>query len=274
MNTQQDSRKILEDLNFKKQQLQKGLPIPQTQYEPQFNQAARATFQQAQSTSSGFFILTDSNFATIKLKKLEEYLQCVDSFENPKILLEQYITPSHISSHFLYTIQNNYDDIRGKLVADLGSGTGMLSIGSAILEASHVIGFEIDSEALQIARFNADEMEVQNIDFLQCDVLTDFIDSRFHKAFDTVILNPPFGTKKNAGIDIEFLKTAILLSNTSIYSLHKTSTRNYIQKKSKEFNCKGEVIAELRYNLDSSYKFHKKASKDIEVDVWRFSVIK
>lgn len=27
MNTQQDSRKILEDLNFKKQQLQKGLPI-------------------------------------------------------------------------------------------------------------------------------------------------------------------------------------------------------------------------------------------------------
>lgn len=27
MNTTQDSRKILEDLNFKKQQLQKGLPI-------------------------------------------------------------------------------------------------------------------------------------------------------------------------------------------------------------------------------------------------------
>jgi predicted RNA methylase len=212
--------------------------------------------------------------ATIKLKKLEEILQSIDSFENPKILLEQYITPSHISSHLLFTIQNQYDDFRGKLVADLGSGTGMLSIGSAILGASHVVGFEIDTEALQIARFNANEMEVENVDFVQCNVLTDLQCDRWRGAFDSVILNPPFGTKKNAGIDVEFLKIATHLSHSSVYSLHKTSTRNYIQKKAKELNCKGEVIAELRYNLDSSYRFHKKASKDIEVDVWKFDLIK
>lgn len=214
--------------------------------------------------------------ATIKLKKLEEYLQSIDSFENPKILLEQYITPSHISSHLLYTIQNNYDDVREKLVADLGSGTGMLTIGSAILEASHVVGFEIDSDALNIAKFNADEMEVTNVDFVQCDVLNDLTSDencKWYNAFDTVILNPPFGTKNNSGIDIEFLKVATQLSNHSVYSLHKTSTRNYIQKKAKELHCKGEVIAELKYNLDSSYKFHKKASKDIEVDVWKFTLL-
>ena len=56
----------------------------------------------------------------IKLKKLEEYLQSVDSFEKPKILLEQYITPPHISSNLLFTIQNNYDDLDGKFVTDLG----------------------------------------------------------------------------------------------------------------------------------------------------------
>lgn len=43
--------------------------------------------------------------AKIKLKKLEEYLQCVDGFENPKILLEQYPTPPHIASCMLYNIQ-------------------------------------------------------------------------------------------------------------------------------------------------------------------------
>lgn len=212
--------------------------------------------------------------AIIKLKKFEGYLQSIDSFQKPKVLLEQYLTPSHIASHFLYTIQNNYDDIRGKVVADLGAGTGMLTIGSAILEAAHCVGFEIDEDALTIAKYNADEMDVTNVDFLQCDVLNDLSNEscRWHKTFDTVIMNPPFGTKKNAGTDMKFLKIATMLSNSRIYSLHKTSTRNYIQKKVKEFNCEGEVIAELRYNIDSSYKFHKHSSKDIEVDVWKFNV--
>lgn len=207
----------------------------------------------------------------VKLKKLEEYLQSVDPFEKPKVLLEQYITPSHIASNLLFTIQNNYDDLDGKLVGDLGCGTGMLSIGSAILGAAHIIGFDIDSAALAVAKTNVDEMEVSNVDFVQSDVLA--VDgSSWHKAFDTVIMNPPFGTKKNAGMDMKFLKTAIQLSNHVVYSLHKTATRDFIQKKTKELNVEGKVIAELCYNLESSYKFHKKSSVDIEVDVWRFSV--
>jgi rRNA N6-adenosine-methyltransferase METTL5 len=210
----------------------------------------------------------------IKLKKLEEYLQCVDSFEKPKILLEQYITPSHIASNLLFTIQNNYDDLDGKLICDLGCGTGMLSIGAAILGSSHTIGFDIDPQALTTAKNNIDEMEISNIDFVQCDVLSDlsFEDCSWHKKFDTVLMNPPFGTKKNAGMDMKFLKIATMLSKNVVYSLHKSSTREFIQKKTKELKVDGEVIAQLRYNLESSYKFHKKSSVDIEVDVWRFSV--
>jgi len=34
------------------------------------------------------------------------------------------------------------------------------------------------------------------------------------------------------------------------------------------------VVAELRYNIDASYKFHKHKSKDIEVDFWRFDISK
>lgn len=208
----------------------------------------------------------------LKLKKLEEYLQSVDSFEKPKVLLEQYITPSHIASNLLFTIQNNYDDLDGKLVCDLGCGTGMLSIGSALLGSSHVVGFDIDEEALAVAKNSIEEMEISNVDFVQCNVLNGLNESSWHKAFDTVLMNPPFGTKKNAGMDMKFLKIAIQLSNNIVYSLHKSSTRDYIQKKTKELKVEGKVIAELRYNLESSLKFHKKTSVDIQVDVWRFSV--
>jgi len=33
-----------------------------------------------------------------------------------------------------------------------------------------------------------------------------------------------------------------------------------------------EVVAELRYDLPPTYKFHKEKSKDIQVDIWRFEV--
>lgn len=207
----------------------------------------------------------------IKLRKLEEYLQSVDTFDKPKILLEQYLTPSHIASQLTFTIQNNYNDFGDKLVADLGCGTGMLSIGAAILGASHVVGFELDENALEIATNNIVEMEIPNVDFVQCDLLDAEAITKWSASFDTVIMNPPFGTKKNAGMDVKFLETAIRLTHNVVYSLHKTSTRDFIGRKLKEFGVTGEVIAELRYNLEASYKFHKKSSVDVQVDVWRIS---
>lgn len=52
-----------------------------------------------------------------------------------------------------------------------------------------------------------------------------FFASRWEKYFDTVLMNPPFGTKNNAGVDMKFLQMGIRLSCGSVYSLHKSSTR-------------------------------------------------
>ncbi|XP_017591120.1 rRNA N6-adenosine-methyltransferase METTL5 isoform X4 [Corvus cornix cornix] len=168
----------------------------------------------------------------LKLKELESCLQQVDTFESPKLLLEQYPTRPHIAACMLYTIHNTFDDIENKTIADLGCGCGMLSIGSAMLGAG------------------------------------------MSDTFDTVIMNPPFGTKHNKGIDMIFLKTALQMAKTAVYSLHKTSTRQHIQKKAAEWEVKMEVLAELRFDLPASYKFHKKKSVDIEVDFIRFSAKK
>ncbi|XP_067405371.1 rRNA N6-adenosine-methyltransferase METTL5 isoform X2 [Emydura macquarii macquarii] len=205
----------------------------------------------------------------LKLKELESCLQQVDDFEHPKLLLEQYPTRPHIAACMLYTIHNTFDDIENKVVADLGCGCGVLSIGSVMLGAGLCVGFDIDADALEIFSRNAEEFELTNVDMIQCNICS-FAD-RMSKTFDTVIMNPPFGTKHNKGMDMAFLKVALQMAQTAVYSLHKTSTRHHIQKKADEWKVKMEVIAELRYDLPASYKFHKKKSVDIEVDLIRFS---
>ncbi|XP_033842951.1 rRNA N6-adenosine-methyltransferase METTL5 [Periophthalmus magnuspinnatus] len=206
----------------------------------------------------------------MKLKELESCLQQVDTFETPKVFLEQYPTSPHIAACMLYTIHSTFDDIEGKLVADLGCGCGVLSIGAAVLEAGFCVGFDIDHDALEIFRRNAEEFEISNLDLVQCDLCSLEMEA-YSSKFDTVIMNPPFGTKHNQGIDMKFLKNALMLAKNTVYSLHKTSTREHIQKKAYDWGVKMEVIAELRYDLPASYKFHKKKSVDIQVDFLRFS---
>ncbi|KAB7499059.1 Methyltransferase-like protein 5 [Armadillidium nasatum] len=205
----------------------------------------------------------------MKLKKLESYLNDVEGFESPKILFEQYETPAHIAACMLYTINSSFADIENKSVADLGCGCGMLSIGSALLGAGCVMGFEIDSDAIEKFQENIEGFELGNIEIIQTDVLS--LPDYWKGTFDTVVLNPPFGTKKNKGMDLKFLKIALDLSAHCVYSLHKSSTREFILKKATEWGFESKVIACLRYNLPNTYKFHKKESVDIEVDLIRFS---
>jgi predicted RNA methylase len=136
----------------------------------------------------------------MKLKQLEGLLQNLDVFEKPKVHLEQYPTTPHIASHMLYTIDQTFEDIRGNIVADLGCGCGVLSVGAAILGSDYVVGFDIDADALELAKQNLEESEVERVELIQCDVAN--IDSMMVRGdlFDTVIMNPPFGTKNNAGM--------------------------------------------------------------------------
>lgn len=83
-----------------------------------------------------------------------------------------------------------------------------------------VVGVDVDETALESARANVDELELNDvIDLVRGDVNT----LRMRK-FDTVIMNPPFGTRCK-GIDMAFIRTALDLATSAVYSLHKTSTR-------------------------------------------------
>ena len=91
-----------------------------------------------------------------------------------------------------------------------------------------------------------------------------------NKIIDTVITNPPFGTRK-AGIDLLFIKVGLLLAKKSVYSLHKTSTRAYLINKAKQWNINIEIIAQMKFDIPKLYNFHTNKTKDIQVDFIRFS---
>ncbi|OAE29789.1 hypothetical protein AXG93_1513s1150 [Marchantia polymorpha subsp. ruderalis] len=137
------------------------------------------------------------------------------------------------------------------------------------MELNHVIGVDIDYEALEMAQSNTSELEVE-MDF----VLDNIQDLAWRgPVVDTVVMNPPFGTRRK-GADMEFLAAALKCSKTAVYSLHKTSTREHVRRGAlRDFKAKtAEVLCELRYDLPASYKFHKKREVDIAVDLWRFTV--
>lgn len=209
----------------------------------------------------------------MKLRHLESCLEDVGRFKEPKVVYEQYVTSPHIAACIIHTAHTRYNDIHEKTIADLGSGCGILSIASMLLGANFCYAIDIDKDALQIAKDNCEKLELQDIEFVQADVKDLLQLSRsLHGSIDTIVMNPPFGTKNNCGMDMAFLEAASKIANKTIYSLHKSTTRKHVLRKAREFKLKGEVIAELRYDLPATYKFHQKKTKDIEVDFIRFSV--
>ena len=94
--------------------------------------------------------------------------------------------------------------------------------------------------------------------------------SKYVNYFDTIIMNPPFGTKNNAGIDMALLKSAALYGlkpGGTLFSLHKASTQKHIEKfiKNELPNCKGEMLQSIKFDLPNTYKFHKKQNAITEV---------
>ena len=72
------------------------------------------------------------------------------------------------------------------------------------------------------------------------------------------------------GIDTLFVQKG--MENASVvYSLHKTSTRDHFARFATKNDYHIEVIAELRYDIPKTFHYHKKQSKDIQVDLLRFS---
>lgn len=170
-------------------------------------------------------------------------------FKQPIPELEQYSTPPDIAFEIIKKV-NSAGNLSGK-IADLGCGTGRLSIAAALLGAN-ITGFEIDEEALNIAK---EYSEKNNLKITWINQAIEGIED----LFDTVIMNPPFGSQR-PGADKIFLEKAMNIA-THIWTIHLSETRKFIEKIVDKNNCEIVELYEFDYPLKNTMTFHTKDTK-------------
>lgn len=191
----------------------------------------------------------------VKKKELEMLLQQIPMVKSPKSSLEQYQTPASIAADILFIA---YDNVHNGVVIDLGCGTGMFSIGCALLGAKKVVGIDVDENAIEIARKKAKEMNA-NIHFLREDV------SDIDIKGDMVIMNPPFGAQRsNKKADTLFLKKALEIAPI-VYSIHLKKTIPFIRSFISSIEGKITYSKDYIFPIKKTFLFHEKKVEKFEV---------
>jgi putative methylase len=187
-------------------------------------------------------------------------LQRVNPHPRPKVALEQYTIPADLAAEILFTACYVHDDIEGKFILDLGTGTGRLALGAAILGAGYVVGIDIDPVSVSAASKSSEILDA-DVDWVLGNIET----IRGHA--QTVLMNPPFGTKQPHA-DIQFLQCGLDLGDV-VYSIHKSSTREFLNGwlQEKGFQC--ERITNTKMEIKHQFPFHRKPRGFVEVDVLR-----
>jgi predicted RNA methylase len=201
-----------------------------------------------------------SRSVLIRKRDLTIKLQQLMSHPEPQVELEQYTIPADLAAHMLFQACYVYGDIENKSVVDLGTGTGRLALGASMLGAGYVVGIDLDPTSLSVASRNAKLLGI-HADWV-CGVI-----EGLRGKIDTVLMNPPFGTKQPHA-DIHFLQIALALG-TTVYSIHKSSTREYLTRWLQGRANKTERILSTRMEIPHQFSFHTKRSRKVEVDVFR-----
>lgn len=208
-----------------------------------------------------------------KKRDLINVIQTLQPFHNPKVMLEQYTIDAVCAVDFIYFAGVEFNDIRGKIILDLGVGTGRLAIASTFLLPKCVFGIDIDKEVFLILEKNIQNHFQKQIIYPICcdigDVPLILKDNYLENIQITTIMNPPFGVQKKYA-DRKFLKTAMEFSDV-IYSIHlaNESVNDFIKQFIKKFGWRIDYKFPYIMVLEGTFPFHKKDRKQIEVNMYR-----
>jgi putative methylase len=202
----------------------------------------------------------------MRLNELERLLEKIAGFTSPSARLEQYQTPAPLAARLLYHAAMK-GDIGGRRVCDLGCGTGILSIGAALLGAREVVGVEADEAVLSTARENAVKAGVE-VMFLCARVGDPEIIPPIGPC-DTVVMNPPFGAQ-NVHADRPFIDAALEIA-PRVYGIFNAGSTPFIQTYLAGRAEIHEVIRGL-LPIKRMFSFHRDNVREIPVEVmviWR-----
>jgi len=189
-------------------------------------------------------------------------LESLDPLPNPAPSAEQYPTPAGIAAEVAY-LAHAKGDIQGRSVVDLGCGNGVLAIAAKLLGAGPVAGVDSDPLAMEVALRNAVRAQV--------DVAWRLADVRaIHEAFDTVLMNPPFGSQRRHA-DRPFLDAA-LASGHIVYTFLNAKAEAYVRHRIE--SAAGRITDRLAYAfpIPHTFAFHRDELRRIDVILYRFEV--
>ena len=199
-------------------------------------------------------------------KHLEMRLQSIPSHPKPKVGLEQYTTPSVIASDLIWNAYS-LGDVEDMDIVDLGCGTGIFAVGSALMGANSAVGVDVDEDSIALAQEVKDKLKLDNLNFIVSDI-NDFDESL---NADTVFQNPPFGSQRNAdsGQDLRFIQKAIELDCDVLYSFHMQSPEEFLIKYYADNGLEITHIFRYEFPIPKIYDFHTKEKQNVDVIVIR-----
>ena len=204
----------------------------------------------------------------MRKKQLEIFLSNLKEMEDPDMFEEQYTTPGDIAAEIALFAYHR-GDIEGKTVIDLGSGTGRLGIASLLLGSKKTYFVEKDKRAVEILKDNLKTLTLKTNQILGEYEITEGDALHVLLRGDTIIQNPPFGTKKR-NMDTKFLKKAFEIGNV-VYSLHKKGNYEFIKNVALENDFELVEIENFNFPIKAMFEIHKKRKVLIEVELYRFT---
>lgn len=203
----------------------------------------------------------------MRKKQLEIFLSNLKEMEDPDMFEEQYTTPGDIAAEIALFAYHR-GDIEGKTVIDLGSGTGRLGIASLLLGSKKTYFVEKDKRAVEILKDNLKTLTLKTNQILGEYEITEGDALLVLLRGDTIIQNPPFGTKKRK-MDTKFLKKAFEIGNV-VYSLHKKGNYDFIRNFALENGFELVEMEDFNFPIKAMFEVHKKRKVIIEVELYRF----
>lgn len=112
----------------------------------------------------------------MKTKHLLWALEELKGFEKPKVHLEQYKTSAEMAVSIGDAIvEDSEPEMEELMVGDFGCGPGILMCALALMGAKKCVGFEVDTDVIEITKKNIEAIdeyleEEQSVEVVQSDV--------------------------------------------------------------------------------------------------------
>lgn len=200
----------------------------------------------------------------LKKVALERLLQGLEAVPDPRADLEQYPTPAGIAAEVAYLALAK-GDLAGRRVLDAGCGNGILGIAAKLLGAATVVGVDVDPKAIEVAERNGRTARA-DVEWRCGDVAS------LAEAFDTVLMNPPFGSQTKHA-DLPFVDKALEVGRV-VYSFHNAVTEGFVVRRLEAAGARVTDRLAYAFPVGRMFGFHREDRRAIDVVLLRTEVPK